>query len=340
MKNKLLNIKEQTLAKLNEIKNLDELESIRVKILGKKGELTLVLRGMGKLSKEERPVVGQYANEIRNDIENYIAIRKKELIEKMNKIKIEEEKIDVTAKKGSLKIGHRHPLNKTMEELENLFQTIGFSIIEGPEVETVANNFDLLNSPKNHPSRDLSDTFYINEDILLRTHTSTVQIRTMLNNKPPIRMVSAGRTFRFDDVDDTHSPMFHQIEGLVVDKNVTMSNLIHTLDVFIREFFGEDMKTRYRPHYFPFTEPSAEVDVSCFACHGEGCPECNYTGWSMELLGCGMVHPNVLRNCGIDPEVYSGFAFGMGVDRITMVKHGIDNIRLLYDNDKRFLEQF
>ncbi|HHX69930.1 MAG: phenylalanine--tRNA ligase subunit alpha [Miniphocaeibacter sp.] len=340
MKNKLLNIKEQTLAKLNEIKNLDELESIRVKILGKKGELTLVLRGMGKLSKEERPVVGQYANEIRNDIENYIAIRKKELIEKMNKIKIEEEKIDVTAKKGSLKIGHRHPLNKTMEELENLFQTMGFSIIEGPEVETVANNFDLLNSPKNHPSRDLSDTFYINEDILLRTHTSTVQIRTMLNNKPPIRMVSAGRTFRFDDVDDTHSPMFHQIEGLVVDKNVTMSNLIHTLDVFIREFFGEDMKTRYRPHYFPFTEPSAEVDVSCFACHGEGCPECNYTGWSMELLGCGMVHPNVLRNCGIDPEVYSGFAFGMGVDRITMVKHGIDNIRLLYDNDKRFLEQF
>lgn len=340
MKNKLLDIKEQTLSKLNEIKNLEELENIRVKILGKKGELTLVLRGMGKLSKEERPIVGQYANEIRNDIENYIAIKKRELIEKINKIKIEEEKIDVTANKGSLKIGHRHPLNKTMEELENLFQTMGFSIIEGPEVETVANNFDLLNSPKNHPSRDLSDTFYINEDILLRTHTSTVQIRTMLNNKPPIRMVSAGRTFRFDDVDDTHSPMFHQIEGLVVDKNVTMSNLMHTLDVFIREFFGEDMKTRYRPHYFPFTEPSAEVDVSCFACHGEGCPECNYTGWSMELLGCGMVHPNVLRNCGIDPEIYSGFAFGMGIDRITMVKHGIDNIRLLYDNDKRFLEQF
>lgn len=340
MKDKLKVIKEQSIEKIGKLKDLDSLENIRVKVLGKKGELTLLLREMGKLSKEERPVIGQYANEIRNDIENYLGNKKEELVEEVNKLKIEEEKIDITAKKGSLKIGHRHPLNKTMEELEDLFQTMGFSIIEGPEVETVANNFDLLNSPKNHPSRDLSDTFYINEDILLRTHTSTVQIRTMLNNKPPIRMVSAGRTFRYDDVDDTHSPMFHQIEGLVVDKNVTMANLMDTLNVFIKEFFGADMKTRYRPHHFPFTEPSAEVDVSCFSCHGKGCPDCNYTGWSMELLGCGMVHPNVLRNCGIDPNIYSGFAFGMGIDRITMVKHGIDNIRLLYENDKRFLEQF
>lgn len=340
MKDKLRAIKEQSIESIDNLKDLESLESIRVKVLGKKGELTLLLREMGKLSKEERPIIGQYANEIRKDIEMTLSSKKDELEKEINKLKVKEEKIDVTATKGSLKIGHRHPLNKTMEELEDLFQTMGFSIIEGPEVETVANNFDLLNSPKNHPSRDLSDTFYINDDILLRTHTSTVQIRTMLNNKPPIRMVSAGRTFRFDDVDDTHSPMFHQIEGLVVDKNVTMANLMNTLDVFIKEFFGEDMKTRYRPHHFPFTEPSAEVDVSCFSCHGKGCPECNYTGWSMELLGCGMVHPNVLRNCGIDPTVYSGFAFGMGIDRITMVKHGIDNIRLLYENDKRFLKQF
>ena len=340
MKDKLNNIKESTIEKISKIANLKDLEAIRVKVLGKKGDLTLVLREMGKLSKEERPIIGQFANEIRNEIEVYLSSKKNELQDEIKKIKIEEEKIDITARRNKKEIGHRHPLNKTMEELENLFQTMGFSIIEGPEVETVANNFDLLNSPKNHPSRDLSDTFYIDEDILLRTHTSTVQIRTMLDNKPPIRMVSAGRTFRFDDVDDTHSPMFHQIEGLVVDKHVTMANLMDTLNVFIKEFFGEDMKTRYRPHYFPFTEPSAEVDVSCFACHGKGCPSCNYTGWSMELLGCGMVHPNVLRNCGIDPEIYSGFAFGMGIDRITMVKHGIDKIRLLYENDKRFLEQF
>ena len=227
-----------------------------------------------------------------------------------------------------------------MEELENFFISMGFSIIDGPEIETVENNFDKLNSPMDHPSREMSDTFYIDKDLLLRTHTSPVQIRTMLSTKPPIKMVSAGRTFRFDEVDDTHSPMFHQIEGLVVDENINMSNLIETLNTFIKEFFGEDMQTRYRPHYFPFTEPSAEVDVSCFNCKGKGCKVCNGTGWSMELLGCGMVHPNVLEACGIDSKKYSGFAFGMGIDRITMVKHKINNIRLLYDNDKRFLEQF
>ena len=340
MKDKLKIIKDNTISKIDKIEDLQELENIRVKVLGKKGELTLILREMGKLSKEERPVIGQYANEIRNEIEEFLSLKKVNLVEKLNKLKIKQEKIDITATSNKKYIGHRNPLNKTMEDLENLFLSMGFSIIDGPEVETVENNFDLLNSPKNHPSRDLSDTFYINDNILLRTHTSTVQIRTMLENKPPIRMVSAGRTFRFDDVDDTHSPMFHQIEGLVVDKNITMANLMHTLDTFIKEFFGQDIKTRYRPHHFPFTEPSAEVDVSCFNCHGEGCNSCNYTGWSMELLGCGMVHPNVLRNCGIDPEIYSGFAFGMGIDRITMIKHGIDNIRLLYDNDRRFLEQF
>lgn len=302
--------------------------------------MTLLLRGMGKLSKEERPVMGKLANEVREELEELFN-QKAEFIKKEDLQKrIAEERIDVTAKKDVIPLGHRHPLNRTMEDLEELFQTMGFSIESGPEIESVKNNFDMLNSPENHPSRDYTDTFYINEDTLLRTHTSPVQIRTMLSQEPPIRMVSAGRTFRFDDVDDTHSPMFHQIEGLVVDKNVSMANLIETINVFIREFFGEHIKTRFRPHYFPFTEPSVEVDVTCFDCGGKGCPSCNNTGWSMELLGGGMVHPNVLRNCGIDPEVYSGFAFGMGVDRITMVRYGIDNIRLLYENDQRFLEQF
>ncbi|NMB15416.1 MAG: phenylalanine--tRNA ligase subunit alpha [Gallicola sp.] len=340
MKEDLLQLKEQYLAEIDGLATAEELEKLRVKIFGKKGDLTLLLRGMGKLSKEERPVMGKLANEVREELEELFN-QKAEFIKKEDLQKrIAEERIDVTAKKDVIPLGHRHPLNRTMEDLEELFQTMGFSIESGPEIESVKNNFDMLNSPENHPSRDYTDTFYINEDTLLRTHTSPVQIRAMLSQEPPIRMVSAGRTFRFDDVDDTHSPMFHQIEGLVVDKNVSMANLIETINVFIREFFGEHIKTRFRPHYFPFTEPSVEVDVTCFDCGGKGCPSCNNTGWSMELLGGGMVHPNVLRNCGIDPEVYSGFAFGMGVDRITMVRYGIDNIRLLYENDQRFLEQF
>lgn len=340
MKEDLLQLKEQYLAEIDGLATAEELEKLRVKIFGKKGDLTLLLRGMGKLSKEERPVMGKLANEVREELEELFN-QKAEFIKKEDLQKrIAEERIDVTAKKDVIPLGHRHPLNRTMEDLEELFQTMGFSIESGPEIESVKNNFDMLNSPENHPSRDYTDTFYINEDTLLRTHTSPVQIRTMLSQEPPIRMVSGGRTFRFDDVDDTHSPMFHQIEGLVVDKNVSMANLIETINVFIREFFGEHIKTRFRPHYFPFTEPSVEVDVTCFDCGGKGCPSCNNTGWSMELLGGGMVHPNVLRNCGIDPEVYSGFAFGMGVDRITMVRYGIDNIRLLYENDQRFLEQF
>jgi phenylalanyl-tRNA synthetase alpha chain len=217
---------------------------------------------------------------------------------------------------------------------------MGYDIVEGPEIDTVENNFDALNAPPDHPSRDKSDTFYINENLLLRTQTSPVQIRIMKEQKPPIRIVSAGRTFRFDEVDDTHSPMFHQMECLVVDKNVTLANLKDSINHFVKELFGDDMKTRFRPHNFPFTEPSAEVDVSCLSCKGKGCEACNYTGWSMELLGCGMVHPKVLENCGIDPKVYSGYAFGMGIDRITMVKHKINDIRLLFENDIRFLKQF
>lgn len=340
MRENLIKIREKVEEEISSAKILNDIENIRVKYLGKKGNLTLLLKDMGKLSKEERPIIGKLANEIRESIEKAIESGKERIKEKELEIRLIRENIDVSENHDRFVIGHRHPLNKTIEDLESFFQTMGFSIVDGPEIETVENNFDKLNAPKNHPSRDLSDTFYISEKILLRTQTSPVQIRTMMNQKPPIKMISPGRTFRFDDVDDTHSPMFHQIEGLVVDKNITMANLIHTLDTFIREFFGKDIKTRYRPHYFPFTEPSAEVDVLCFNCHGKGCSECNNTGWSMELLGCGMVHPNVLRVCGIDPEIYSGFAFGMGIDRITMLRHKINNIRLLYDNDKRFLEQF
>lgn len=340
MKELLNKIKERALTELEKTDKLEELEQIRVKYQGKKGELTQVLRGMGGLSPEERPIIGQLANEIRGLIESEIEKVKERLKEEAKNERLKSETIDVSMPGMSIEKGHRHPLIGVMEELENIFMSMGFSIVQGPEVETVYNNFDALNSPENHPSRDPSDTFYITDDILLRTHTSPVQIRTMKQNKPPLRIASAGRTFRFDDVDDTHSPMFHQLEGLVVDKNITMANLKHTIDMFIKELFGSDMKTRYRPHYFPFTEPSAEVDVSCLKCMGKGCEACNGTGWSMELLGCGMVHPNVLRNCGIDPEVYSGFAFGLGVDRIAMVKYGINNIRLLFENDMRFLNQF
>lgn len=340
MKSLINSLKNKILEEINEINSKENLENIRIKYLGKKGEFTSILRNMANVSKEERPIIGELINNTKLEVEKCLNEKLNLFNKKETEEKIKKETIDVTINKSMIDIGHRHPLNKTMEELENFFISIGFSVIDGPEIETVDNNFDKLNSPKDHPSRDMSDTFYIDKETLLRTHTSPVQIRTMLSNKPPIKMVSAGRTFRFDEVDDTHSPMFHQIEGLVVDENINMSNLIDTLNTFIREFFGEDLNTRYRPHYFPFTEPSAEVDVSCFNCKGCGCEICNGTGWSMELLGCGMVHPNVLEACGIDSKKYSGFAFGMGIDRITMVKHKINNIRLLYDNDKRFLEQF
>ena len=340
MKDRLRKIKEEAISDIKSLSNLENLENIRIKYMGKKGELTSVLREMGKLSKEERPVIGQMANEIRQEIEKELFEAKDRFKQKLKEERIEKEKIDITITKRTKKLGHRHPLLATIGELENLFISMGFSVVEGPEIETVEYNFDALNSPENHPSRDLSDTFYITEDILLRTHTSPVQIRAMKTLKPPLKIVSAGRTFRFDDVDDTHSPMFHQLEGLVIDEKVTMANLMDTIDIFIKQLFGKDMETRFRPHYFPFTEPSAEVDVSCFSCKGKGCPVCDGTGWSMELLGCGMVHPKVLENCGIDSEKYSGFAFGMGIDRITMVKYGIDDIRLLFENDNRFLEQF
>ncbi|MEB3429728.1 phenylalanine--tRNA ligase subunit alpha [Citroniella saccharovorans] len=340
MEEKLKELKSKVIDKIDNADSINILEDIRVKILGKKGELTLILREMGKLSKEERPVIGKLSNEVRESIEKKLEEKFNHLKDLAIEQKIEKERLDVTANKIILSKGAYNPINKTIDELEDLFRTMGYTVVDGPEIEEFDNNFTYLNFPMDHPSISKSDTFFLDDKHLLRTHTSPVQIRYMKSHKPSIRMVSAGRTFRFDDVDDTHSPMFHQIEGLVVDKGVSLANLLETMNTFVKYLLGENFETRFRPHHFPFTEPSAEVDVTCFNCLGKGCEKCNYTGWSMELLGCGMVHPNVLKNCGIDPEVYTGFAFGMGIDRITMVKYGIDNIRLLYENDKRFLEQF
>ncbi|SHH24318.1 phenylalanine--tRNA ligase subunit alpha [Tepidibacter thalassicus] len=339
MKEQLLNIKENALEEISKCVKMDEIEKLRVKYLGKKGEITSILKGMGKLSPEERPVIGKVANEVREELERQISLKKEEIknIEKNERLKAEI--IDVTMPGKKFKIGKKHPITQIIDEVKYIFTGMGFKVAEGPEIETVFNNFDALNAPKNHPSRDMSDTFYIDENLLLRTQTSPVQIRTMKSVKPPIRIIAPGRCFRSDAPDATHSPMFHQIEGLVVDKNITMAELKGTLDAFVKQLFGEDTKTKFRPHNFPFTEPSAEVDVTCFKCKGKGCSVCKGEGW-IEILGAGMVHPNVLRNCGIDPEEYSGFAFGMGVDRIAMLKYEIDDIRLLFENDMRFLNQF
>lgn len=339
MQEKLLNLQEVALNEIKDTSSIEAVESLRVKYLGKKGEITAILKEMGKLSAEERPVIGQVANKVRESIEGSISSKKEELkaIEKQKKLA--EEVIDVTMPAKSVKVGKKHPISQIIDEVSEIFMGMGFSIAEGPEVETVENNFDALNAPIDHPSRDMSDTFYINSELLLRTQTSPVQVRTMKGQELPIKIIAPGRCFRFDAPDATHSPMFHQIEGLVVGKDVTMAQLKGTLDMFVKKLFGENTKTKFRPHNFPFTEPSAEVDVTCFKCQGSGCPMCKQEGW-IEILGAGMVHPNVLRNCGIDPEVYSGFAFGMGVDRITMLKYEIDDIRLLFENDMRFLDQF
>ena len=315
------------------------LEQIKVKYLGKKGELTAVLRGMGALSPEERPIVGQMANEVREAIETAIAERSRELAAKALNERLKTEKLDVTMPASPLPMGHLHPLTQAQRELENIFIGMGFSIAEGPEVEKDYYNFQALNIPENHPARDTQDTFYITDNILLRSQTSPVQVRVMEHQKPPIRIISPGRVYRSDALDATHSPLFHQLEGLVIDKGITMGDLKGTLAVFAKKMFGEETKIRFRPHHFPFTEPSAEVDVSCFVCGGKGCRLCKGEGW-IEILGAGMVHPFVLSNCGIDPEEYSGFAFGLGIERITMARYGIDDIRLFYENDERFLEQF
>ena len=337
MKEKLSKIQVEALEQINSADaNLDE---IRIKYLGKKGELTAVLRGMGALTPEERPIVGQLANEVREAIEAALNAKKTEQQAKALEAQLKAEKLDVTMPGTSSSVGHIHPLTRAQRELEDIFIGMGFSIAEGPEVELDYYNFQALNIPENHPARDTQDTFYITDNILLRSQTSPVQVRVMEHQKPPIRIISPGRVYRSDALDATHSPLFHQLEGLVIDKGITMGDLKGTLEVFAKKMFGDSTQIRFRPHHFPFTEPSAEVDVSCFVCGGKGCRLCKGEGW-IEILGAGMVHPFVLSNCGIDPEEYSGFAFGLGIERITMARYGIDDIRLFYENDERFLEQF
>lgn len=339
MKEKLQVLLQEAKTEISAAKALKDLEDIRIKFLGKKGEVTSVLKNMKDLSAEERPLIGKIANEIREEIENLLDAVKEDKKKLEIEDRLEKEAIDVTMPSRQTSRGHKHPINVALDEIIEIFLGMGFKIAEGPEVETVYHNFDALNAPIDHPSRSLSDTFYITEDLILRTQTSPIQVRTMMNQKPPIKIIAPGRCFRNDEIDATHSPMFHQIEGLVIDKDITMADLKGTLDMFAKRLFGSQTKTKFRPHYFPFTEPSGEVDVSCFKCGGEGCRFCKGSGW-IEILGCGMVHPNVLRECGIDPEVYNGFAFGMGLDRITMLKYEIDDIRVLFENDVRFIKQF
>lgn len=341
MKEKLEQIRVSASERLKEATTLKNLEDLRVELLGKKGELTQILKGMGGLSKEERPVIGQLANEVRSYIEGELDAAKTALLAKEQEAKLKEETIDVTMPGKVTQLGHKHPMTQVIDNIKDIFIGMGYEIAEGPEIETAYYNFEALNIPKEHPARDEQDTFYINGlgEFLLRTQTSPMQVRVMENKKPPIRIIAPGRVYRSDEVDATHSPIFHQLEGLVIDKGITMGDLKGALEVFAKELFGSDTKVRFRPHHFPFTEPSAEMDASCFACGGKGCRVCKDSGW-IEVLGCGMVHPKVLEMSGIDPNVYSGFAFGMGLERVAMQKFGITDLRLLYENDTKFLKQF
>ena len=341
MKEQLEAIRKSALESIAGTQSGAELEALRVKYLGKKGELTAVLKQMGKLSPEERPVMGQMANEVRAALEKAIEEQSAILAEKALEAKLEAETVDVTIPGKKTELGHKHPMYTALDEFKQIFLNMGFEIFDGPEVEQEDYNFTKLNTPSDHPAREWSDTFYLTEDsrILLRTQTSPMQIRAMETHGVPIRMISPGRVYRKDEVDATHSPMFHQIEGLVVDKGVTMADLKGTLNAVIREIYGPETQTRFRPHHFPFTEPSCEVDIQCHKCGGKGCPTCKGEGW-IEVLGAGMVHPKVLRNCGVDPDEYSGFAFGFGLERLAMGRFKISDLRLIFENDVRFLEQF
>lgn len=339
MKEKLQSIKEEALAQIQAADALEKFNDVKVRFLGKKGELTAVLKGMRDVAAEDRPKVGQLVNEAREEIETALNNAKTAMEKAIREAKLKEEVIDVTLPSKKNMVGHRHPNTIALEEVERIFIGMGYEVVEGPEVEYDEYNFEKLNIPADHPAKDEQDTFYINKDIVLRTQTSPVQARVMEQGKLPIRMIAPGRVFRSDEVDATHSPSFHQIEGLVIDKNISFADLKGTLEVFAKELFGPETKTKFRPHHFPFTEPSAEVDVTCFKCGGKGCRFCKGSGW-IEILGCGMVHPHVLEMCGIDPEEYNGFAFGVGLERIALLKYEIDDMRLLYENDIRFLKQF
>ena len=339
MKDKLQSIMKEALTQINSAEKLEQLNDIKIAFLGKKGELTSVLKSMKDVAPEDRPAVGQLVNEARTAIEEKLEEMKAALSKKAREEQIKRETIDVTLPGKKPMIGHRHPDTIALEEVERIFVGMGYEVVEGPEIEYDYYNFEALNIPANHPAKDEQDTFYVNSNILLRTQTSPVQVRVMEQGHLPIRMIAPGRVFRSDEVDATHSPSFHQIEGLVIDKNITFADLKGTLAEFAKELFGENTKVKFRPHHFPFTEPSAEVDVTCFKCGGDGCRFCKGSGW-IEILGCGMVHPKVLEMSGIDPNEYSGFAFGMGLERIALLKYEIDDMRLLYENDTRFLKQF
>lgn len=339
MESKLNQIKTEVSGLIANSKDLNSLQDIKVKFLGKKGELTSILKGLKDVPESERPKVGELVNSTRSSIESMIEEAKLKLEKAILNEKLKSETIDVTLPAKSKSIGHKHPNTIALEEVERIFTGLGYSVVEGPEIELDKYNFELLNIPADHPAKDEQDTFYINDEILLRTQTSPVQARHMLENDLPIKIICPGRVFRADEVDATHSPSFHQIEGLVIDKNITFADLKGTLEIFAKELFGDNIKTKFRPHHFPFTEPSAEMDVSCFKCGGKGCRFCGGEGW-IEILGCGMVHPHVLEMCGIDPNEYTGFAFGVGLERIALLKYEIDDMRLLYENDVRFLDQF
>lgn len=340
MQEKIKNIEEEIMRKLSNVSSNMDLDNIRIAYLGKKGIITEMLKSLGNLEKEKRKEVGMHANILRTKIEEIIQNKKKDFDNKKIQEKMKNEKIDVSINsKRKFSYGHKHPLTIVLDDIKDIFIGMGYSIAEGPEIETTFYNFDALNAPADHPSRDLQDTMYITEDIILRTQTSPVQARVMTTNKPPIKIIAPGRVYRSDSVDATHSPMFHQVEGLVVDKDISMANLKGTLEMFSKKMFGDNTKVRFRPHHFPFTEPSCEVDVSCFVCGGKGCRVCKGEGW-IEILGAGEVHPNVLTACNIDPNKYQGFAFGVGVERIAMIKFGINDLRYIYENDVRFLNKF
>ena len=339
MKRQLEKVKEEFDFDLVSSNSQKDIENVRVKYLGKKGALTGILKQMGTLSADERPVIGKISNEIRDYISKRIEEKTAKLRFAETQNKLQSEKIDVTLPGKKIRLGHKHPMSIILDEVKDIFIGMGFNVVEGPEIESDYYNFEALNLSKNHPARDTQDTFYIDENTLLRTQTSSVQIRTMEKQKPPIRIISPGRVYRSDEVDATHSPIFNQIEGLVVDKGISFSDLKWTLETFIKKLYGNNTALRFRPHHFPYTEPSAEMDIECFSCHGKGCALCKGEGF-IEILGCGMVHPKVLENCGVDSEEYSGFAFGVGLERIAMRRYKIDDLRLFYENDFRFLKQF
>ena len=341
MKELMQKLRESSVKEILDCDSAERLEAMRVRYLGKKGELTAILRQMGSLSAEERPAMGQLANQLRSEIEEAIDKRREELSSTMMELKLESEAVDVTLPGKDIRMGHKHPMYNVLDQLKDIFIGMGFEILDGPEVELAEYNFTKLNIDEGHPSRDWTDTFYFTEDgkILLRTQPSPMQIHAMETRQPPIRIIAPGRVYRKDEVDATHSPMFHQIEGMVIDKGITMADLKATLNLVVEKIYGKGTVTRFRPHHFPFTEPSCELDIQCHKCGGKGCPTCKGEGW-IEVLGAGMVHPKVLEGCGIDPDVYSGWAFGMGLERLALGEYKITDMRLIFENDVRFLEQF